>query len=240
MDYRITDRYTDPEGMTEALHTEKLARMPESQWCWVPPYEVPERKPAGTPRPVTFGSFNSLAKIQDPCLDKWCEVLRRVPDSLLRVYGMGHPVYSHRLLARLAERGVEKRRVTLVGWLQIHEYFDAFGDVDIALDTMPYNGGTTTFATYWMGVPMVALAGTRGIARGGYSIARSAGYGELCVTSGEQWVERNVELAKDEAGRLALGRSLRPRLQASALMDAARFTRDLESLYRGMLKGSRG
>lgn len=239
MDYRITDRHTDPEGMTEALHTEKLVRMPESQWFWVPPYDIPARQFADSPppRPVTFGSFNHLGKITDACLDKWCEVLRRVPDSLLRIHGVGQPAYSQRLLARLARRGVDEGRVTLIGWLGIHEYFAAFNDVDIALDTMPYNGGTTTFVTYWMGVPMVALAGTRGIARGGYSIAKSAGYEELAALSLEQWTERNVALAKDGAGRLALSRSLRPRLEASPLMDPARFTRDLGNLYRDMLKG---
>jgi protein O-GlcNAc transferase len=236
MDFRITDRHTDPEGASEALHAEKLARLPDSQWAYVPHNVVALKAmpgPAGAP--VVFGSFNQMAKVSDGCLDLWSEVLCRVPGSVLRVHAVPDDVAKVDLLARLAGRGIDASRVETRGRVPTAEYLAAIADVDIALDSMPYNGGTTTLDTYYMGVPLVALAGARGISRGSYSIAKSAGLEELVAHSTAEYVERNVALANDPAARLALRRSIRPRLEASPLMDPARFTRDLEALYRGML-----
>ena len=236
MDFRITDRHTDPEGASEALHSEELARLPHSQWAYVP-HNVVALKEAPRPpgSPVVFGSFNQMAKVSDGCLDLWSEVLRRVPDALLRVHAMPDDVARQDLLARLAARGVAAGRVETRGRVPTAEYLAAIADVDIALDSMPYNGGTTTLDTYYMGVPLVALAGERGIGRGSYSIAVSAGLEELVARTPRDYVERNVALANDPAARLALRRTIRPRLAASPLMDPVAFTRDLEALYRGML-----
>jgi protein O-GlcNAc transferase len=236
MDYRLVDAHTDPEG-ADGLGSERLARMPHSQWCWAPHYDIPlTAMPSGPARPVTFGSFNSIGKISDRCLDLWCEILRRVPQARLRIYAVDSPAYGELQVQRLEARGIARSRVTTIGWLPIEAYFRAFDEVDIALDTLPYNGGTTTFVTYWMGVPMVALAGSRGISRSSYSIAKSAGFEELIASSDTDYVERNAALARDAAARHALRSQLRPRLEASVLMDAERFTRDLETVYRGMLE----
>jgi protein O-GlcNAc transferase len=236
MDFRITDRHTDPEGSSEQFHSEKLARLPDSQWAYVP-HNVVDLNPLPRPpqAPIVFGSFNQMAKVSDACLDLWSEVLRGVPGSLLRVHALPDEVAKQDLLSRLGKRGIGAARVETRGRVPTAEYLAAIGDVDIALDAMPYNGGTTTLDTFYMGVPLVALAGTRGISRGSYSIAKSAGLDELVVHSPQEFVARNVALAGDAAARLALRRSIRPRLEASPLMDPARFTRDLEGLYRGML-----
>ena len=234
MDYRICDRFTDPEGETEELDRERLARLPASQWCYAPYYDIaanPRAPRAGAP--VTFGSFNQFPKLGDACLDLWGEILRRVPDARLRVHGAPDGVRDD-FLARLERRGVARARVSLTGRLGIREYFAAIEAVDIALDAMPYNGATTTLDTLWMGVPVVALRGDRPIARGTYSIVSAAGLPSLATTTPGDYVERNVRLAKDIEGRQALLRTLRASLEGSALMDSARFARDLESLYRRM------
>jgi protein O-GlcNAc transferase len=236
MDFRIADRFTDPEGATEALHAEKIARLPHSQWAYVPHNVLPLRPGTAAGRPVTFGSFNQMAKVSDTCLDLWCEILRRVPEARLRVHAVPDAVAAADVLARLAQRGVEAARVETRGRVPTAEYLAAIADVDIALDSMPYNGGTTTLDTYYMGVPLVALAGSRGIGRGSYSIACTAGLHELVAMTPAEYVERNVMLATDGAARHALRATLRARLEASPLMDPARFTRDLEALYRAMLE----
>jgi predicted O-linked N-acetylglucosamine transferase (SPINDLY family) len=235
MDFRITDGFTDPEGASEALHTEKIARLPHSQWAYVPHNAVPLKAQTTPGRPVTFGSFNQMAKVSDACLDLWCDILRRVPEARLRVHAVPDAVAAADLLARLSERGVNAARVETRGRVPTAEYLASIADVDIALDSMPYNGGTTTLDTYYMGVPLVALAGPRGIARGSYSIARTAGLHELVAQTPAEYVERNVALATDGAARNALRATLRARLEASPLMDPQRFTRDLEALYRAML-----
>ncbi len=239
MDYRITDRHTDPEGATEALHTERLARMPHSQWCWVPFYDERERGGESAPgdAPV-FASFNHTGKINGATLDLWCAILRELPGATLRVHGATRADFVASLLRRVEERGIARERVTPVPHLPIDKYFDAFRHVDIALDTFPYNGGTTTFVTYWMGVPMVALVGARGIARGSYSIAKSAGFDELIARDADEYLRANLRLARDAKYRRALAAALRARLMASPLADARRFTRDLETLYEAMASGS--
>jgi predicted O-linked N-acetylglucosamine transferase (SPINDLY family) len=237
MDYRITDAHTDPVGRSEALHSERLARMPHSQWCWVPFHDAQAKvveEPVAGAAPV-FASFNHTGKISDASVELWSAILRRVPRAKLRVHAAGRADQEEILRARFSAHGVDASRLSFVPDLPIDGYFDAFRGVDIALDTFPYNGGTTTFVTYWMGVPMVALTGQRGIARGGYSIARSAGFDELIARNAQEYVELNVALAEDAPRRVALARTLRDRLMASVLGDAERFTRDLEALYHDMV-----
>ena len=239
MDYRITDAFTDPPGMTEALHTEQLARMPHSQWAYVPHTEgpAPRERPRAPGEPTVFGSFNQMAKLSDGALDLWAEVLRAVPGSILRVHAVPDDVAGEDVRTRLERRGVARVRVETRGRLLTGEYLAALADVDIALDAFPYNGGTTTLDTYWMGVPMVALAGERGISRGSYSIASSAQLEELIARDRADYVARNVALAGDVEARTQLRRTIRPRLAESPVMDAERFTRDLEALYRRWTDG---
>jgi predicted O-linked N-acetylglucosamine transferase (SPINDLY family) len=239
MDYRITDAYADPAGMTEALHTEQLARMPHSQWAYVPHTEgTPTRdEPRASGEAVVFGSFNQMAKLSDGCLDLWAEVLRALPEARLRVHAVPDEVAAEDLRARLASRGVARERVEMRGRVPTAEYLASIADVDIALDAFPYNGGTTTLDTYWMGVPMVALAGPRGISRGSFSIASSAQLEELLAQDRAGYVARNVDLARDREARTRLRRAIRPRLRESPVMDAERFTRDLEALYRRWTDG---
>lgn len=239
MDYRITDAFTDPQGMTEALHTEQLARMPHSQWAYVPHTEgpTPVDTPRGAGEPPVFGSFNQMAKLSDGTLDLWAEVLREVPHAIVRVHAVPDEVAAEDVRTRLERRGIARPRVQTRGRLLTGEYLAALADVDIALDAFPYNGGTTTLDTYWMGVPMVALAGERGISRGSYSIASSAQLEELIAHDRAAYVSRNVGLAADFEARARLRRTIRARLQESPVMDAERFTRDLEALYRRWTDG---
>ncbi len=236
MDYRICDRYTDPEGEAETLSTESRARLPNSQWCYSPYYEIPlPEHDAGPDRPLVFGSFNQFTKVNDACLDLWSAILRELPDSQLRVYCVPSGIDEDEFLARLERRGVQRARVTLHGRLGALDYFAAIADADIALDPIPCNGATTTLDTLWMGTPVIGIRGNRAYSRGSYSILSASGVTELIAQNAADYVAMNIRLAKDTGGRVALSRSLRPRLQASPVMDTKSFTRDLESLYRSML-----
>jgi len=234
MDYRICDRHTDPPGETESLHTERLLRMPGSQWCYfawddIGFVDVPH--PA-TPDALIFGSFNQYPKITDACLAMWARVLSRVPHAELVVFDVRQAKSREALAARMAGHEIEPSRVTFRGRETLANYFAALGNVDIALDTYPYNGATTTLDALWMGVPIAALRGDRGISRGSYSILQSLGAHDLIARSVDEYVDINLRLASDAGWRAELRRTLRPRLVASPLMDAERFTRALESLYR--------
>ena len=118
--------------------------------------------------------------------------------------------------------------------VDIAAYFAAIADVDIALDTFPYNGGTTTCDVLWTGVPLVALAGDRPAARSGVSLLATVGAEDLIANSDDEYVALNVRLATDAAWRQTLRAALRPKMQASPLMDAPRFVRGFADCLRRM------
>ena len=241
MDYRLCDRHTDPVGETESLHTETLIRLPFSQWCYRPMAEVdaPAGRPTDAGDEVVFGSFNQYRKIGDACLDLWCPILARVTRARLTIIDFEAPWLRHTLLDRLSARGVAPERVSILGRLDVPEYFRTLGTVDIALDSFPYNGATTTLDSLWMGTPVVAFRGDRGIARGSYSIMQSLGLGELCARTQDEYVEINTRLARDASWRKFLSARLRPMLKQSPLMDGHQFVADLEAAYRSMWEKSR-
>jgi predicted O-linked N-acetylglucosamine transferase (SPINDLY family) len=232
IDYRITDRHTDPPGTTERLHSERLVRMPDSQWCYAPWHRV---EPVSAPHParpdaLVFGSFNQAVKITDATLTLWSRILAALPAAKLVVLDV-RPITEAQLRRRMATHGIDASRVTLVGRVDIDAYFAAIGDVDIALDTTPYNGATTTLDTLWMGVPIVALRGDRGVSRGSYSILSSLGADELIASTADEYVDLNVRLAVDVGWRKRLRATLHDRLIRSPLMEAAGFTSALEARF---------
>ena len=236
IDYRITDSITDPAGETEVLHSERLIRMPHSQWCYFAWHEIdvveaPHRQ---RPEAVVFGSFNQAAKLTDATLALWSRVLAAAPGSELVVLDVRHDHARAHLASRMTRHGIDTARVTFRKRVPITEYFNAIGNVDVALDTVPYNGATTALDVLWMGVPVVALRGDRGIARGTASVLRTLGANDLVAETADEYVGINARLASDRRSRDVLRTSLRPRLLASPLMDARGFTADLERSYLAM------
>jgi len=238
MDWRICDTYTDPPGETETFYRERLARLPHAQWCYQPYHAVALPPPRAAEGPIRFASFNQFVKVSDAALDLWCAILRELPQATLTVHDMPRGVGHADFLGRIARRGVAPDRVKLVGRLAILDYFAAIGEADIALDTFPYNGATTTLDTLWMGTPLVALRGERPISRGSYALVRAAGLDDLAALTADEYLRKNLALAADREERARLRRELRPRLEGSPVMDAPRFVRDLESLYAAMVEGN--
>jgi predicted O-linked N-acetylglucosamine transferase (SPINDLY family) len=236
MDYRLVDHHTDPVGEADTLHTERLIRLPDSQWAYWPVFEVPimraQRK--SDPTRVVFGSFNQFSKLSDRCLATWGQIMARVPDARLRVAGLPPGNIEEHLLRRLERVGIAGTRVEVARRMPQMQYLRAFNEIDIALDSMPYNGATTTLDTLWMGVPVVGLVGTRSISRGTYSILKTLGMDELIAQTPEQYVELNVRLAIDADWRNSLHDRLRDMLRRSPLTDVSGFTENLEAAYRGM------
>lgn len=245
MDARFVDSRTDPPG-SEAYCVEKLIRLDPVFVCWRSRVEValPPRVPlagaAGAPKPVVFGSFNTLAKLSDPTLDAWSRVLAGVPGSTLLVKSWGLKFERGRrlLLERLAARGVEAGRVELLGFARgQQEHLALYGRVDIALDSFPYNGTTTTLEALWMGTPVVALEGRGHQARVAVSLLGAIGRSDLVAPDIDSYVARAVALAAD---RVALARehaTLRDALAASPLRDEAGFARRFEAAIRQLWQG---
>jgi predicted O-linked N-acetylglucosamine transferase (SPINDLY family) len=132
----------------------------------------------------------------------------------------------------LADAGVTSDRITFVGYQPRNEYLATYRRIDIGLDTLPYNGHTTSLEAFWMGVPVITLVGATVVGRAGLSFCENLGLRELVAHAAESYVETAAALAQDLPRLVGLRRCLRERLLASPLCDTARFTGDLEVAYR--------
>ncbi|HCB12834.1 MAG TPA: hypothetical protein DEP36_04595 [Gammaproteobacteria bacterium] len=183
---------------------------------------------------LILGSFNNPSKLNDRVLELWAEVLKAIPESRLHIAAVPPGRAQERILSILNRSSVELNRIEFTPRLPYHDYLASITAVDVALDPFPYNGGTTSIDTLIMGVPVVTLAGDRSIARGGVSLLSNLGLTELIAATPHEYVEIVQQLASDPAQLAALRGSLRERVQVSPFMDGARFTRNLEALYRQM------
>jgi predicted O-linked N-acetylglucosamine transferase (SPINDLY family) len=238
MDCRISDWVVDPEG-AEGLSAERVVRLPGSYFCYGGPGLEPEvgTQPVLRDGRVTFGSFNNLSKIDPETMRLWVRVLDALPDSrlVLKSGPLAEKLTAEDVRRRFEALGLARERLILSGWKAgLNEHLQAYRDVDIALDSYPYNGATTTCEALWMGVPVVSLAGETHASRMGASILGAVGLQELVAQTPDQYLDIATGLARDPARLAALRAGLRARMRASALMDAQGFTRDLESAYREM------
>jgi len=203
-----------------------------------PPAQLPV-----TPMPVektghiTFGSFNNLAKTNGLVLDAWAAILAQVPDSqlLLKAKGLRSEKVQARILAAFASRGVEGGRVQLLAQERSPlAHLALYNQMDIALDTFPYNGTTTTCEALWMGTPVVTFTGRSHAGRVGSSILQRTGLGELVAQDREGYIHTAVALGRDRSRLAQVRAGLRERFQASPVMDAGRLAREMEGAYRQM------
>jgi predicted O-linked N-acetylglucosamine transferase (SPINDLY family) len=121
-----------------------------------------------------------------------------------------------------------------------NEHLRLYNEIDIALDTFPYNGTTTTCEALWMGVPVIHLYGDTHRSRVGLSLLRRCGLDELASAGGDEYVRKAVALASDRRRIQEFHSELRSRLSSSSLVDAAGFCRQLESAYRSMIEDVAG
>jgi predicted O-linked N-acetylglucosamine transferase (SPINDLY family) len=247
VNYRIVDALTDPTELdATAPICEQRWRLSRPIWSWRPP-TLPEGFRAGVPRPpgpVTFGSFNTITKVNLPLLDLWARILAATPGSRLLLKGKGFtsgPARRH-ILARLGAGGVEPDRVELIErTASLAEHLAIYSRMDIALDTIPYHGTTTTCEALWMGVPVVTQVGASHVSRVGLSLLHAVAPGvdggveDLIASGPDEYVAKATALARDESRRAALRATLGPALLASPLCDAAGLARALEDAYGSML-----
>lgn len=231
--WRITDAVADPQG-EEAHYSESLLRLPGSFLCYQPPAGAPtvEPLPAQTNGYVTFGSFNNYSKLNSGVLRLWADVLHAVPDArlLLKCPALTDAGVQGRVRATFEALGVAAERLELLGHTRGRaEHLALYGRVDIALDTFPYNGTTTTCEALWMGVPVVSLAGARHAGRVGASLLTAAGLADWLADSPESYIAIARQRAADIVGLATLRASLRQQIEASPLCDAVGFTRGLEA-----------
>ncbi|HEY1108182.1 MAG TPA: hypothetical protein VGE76_06110, partial [Opitutaceae bacterium] len=240
MDYRLTDGIADPEGEADAFATERLVRFSSCAWSYNPPATAPEvaAPPSAARGSITFGCFNTLGKITDETLAVWARLLGSVSGSrlLLKAAGLGEPEERARLHTRLAAAGFASDAVELLERTpDTASHLALYRRVDIALDTWPYHGTTTTCEALWMGVPVISLRGDRHVSRVGASLLTAVGREKWIADSPEDYLTRARDLASDLPRLAATRDGLRDQLRQSALCDhagqAARFGAALRACW---------
>jgi predicted O-linked N-acetylglucosamine transferase (SPINDLY family) len=245
MDYRITDDIPDPDPAERGGSTERLLRLARPMLAYRPGFGpnglLDETPLAVAPAPVarngfvTFGCFNAAAKIGASAIDAWARVLDAVPHSklLLKSRDFDDARGQADWRERLSGRGIGIERLQLLGRDEDHAaHLRRYGDIDISLDTFPYNGVTTTCDSLWMGVPVITLAGSTAVSRMGLSIVSRLGCCDWAALDTADYVAKAAQLAGDVARLVEIRLKLRDRLEASPLMDGIDLARSVEAAYR--------
>ena len=237
VDYRLTDSLADsPES--QKFYTEELVFLPDCFSCYRPPDFAPPVAPLPAIRKgyVTFGSSNNSCKIHPFILGLWAEILKATGDShiLLRFRGGNDQEMRDRYFRNFEQIGIPRERVEIYGWKNIVEHLQAYGEVDIALDTFPWNGHTTTCEALWMGVPTISLVGKPFVSRVGLSILSSAALESFATSTPQEYVAKAASLAKNLETLAEIRASLRKQMAASVLCNVKTFASNVEAAYRKM------
>jgi predicted O-linked N-acetylglucosamine transferase (SPINDLY family) len=235
MDYRIVDAVTDPPG-AEQFSTESLLRL---DGCFLsykaPPHAPPVYVPAEDRR-VTFGSFNSRQKIQRPTVHLWAQVLQAVPDArIVLKFEFAYQATTKLIRKWFTDQGIDAGRIEFRSATPTtREHLASYADIDVALDTLPYNGTTTTMEALWMGVPVVTLEGTSHVSRVGASLLRHGGFGDWVGRTAADYVAIASRLAGDAKASRDLRPQLRERVRSGPLCDGPAHVKRLEAAYRSI------
>jgi protein O-GlcNAc transferase len=235
MDYLLADDLLTPSGMFEGRSSETIVRLPRAYVCYTPAANLPAvgPLPAESAEFVTFGSLNRLSKVTPRVFEAWARIVQRTPESKLLLHAdAGRHLDAVR--ARWQQLGLSLGRLEIVHRIALDQFFALFNRIDIALDPFPHNGGKTTRDALIMGVPVVTLCGELPISRSSLSCLAPLGLEHLVAKNVEQYVSIATDLAADLPGLAELRRTLRPRMMASPLTDAAAYVDDLEAAYREM------
>jgi tetratricopeptide (TPR) repeat protein len=235
-DYLIGDAVVIPPE-EERFYCEKILRVEGSYLTFEVTYPVPpvaDEPPSRASGAITFGCLASQYKITADVIASWSRILQRAPGSslLLKNGTLGSPANRRFVHDRFSQLGIGPERVRLDGPAEHYQFLEAYGQIDIALDAFPYNGGTTTMESIWQGVPLITFRGDRWVARTSASILETGGLGELIGQNLDDYENLAVALANAPDRLLDLRRNMRARLTQSAVCDGVKFARNMEALYR--------
>jgi predicted O-linked N-acetylglucosamine transferase (SPINDLY family) len=241
MDYRLTDPYLDPPGEHDAEYQELSIRLADCFWCYDPAAMGVGGEAAGELSVgslpalrngyVTFGCLNNFAKVNEAVLAVWAGVLRAMPESCLHLMVPAGETRG-RTLTKLGELGIEARRITLLDPQPRIQYLQCYREIDLMLDSWPYNGHTTSLDALWMGVPVVTRIGRTVVGRAGFSQLSNLNLVDLVADNDEKFHQIATGLAGDLSRLAELRQSLRQRMLDSPLTNAKRFARNIEAAYR--------
>lgn len=241
MDYRLTDEISDPVGMTERYYTERLWRMPKVLAAYSPDPGMPPISdlPALKRGFITFGSFNNLDKLNVNVVALWTKLLREIPESrlVLKTKALSNADVREQVISMFSTARADSSRLMLLGADQrLSDHYTRYADIDIALDSFPYNGTTTNCDALWMGVPVITMVGAMHRQRVTFSQLSAIGLAEFGAHSEAEFIEIAKRLSRDLTYLSMLRSGMRDRLKDSPLMNGRLFIGDFEEAIWGMYK----
>lgn len=237
MDYLLTGPSMIEQPERE-LFSETVVDLP-CLFTYQPPEDLP---PVGPPPllmrrgTVTFGCLNRLAKVSAEALSLWAAVLKAVPKSrlLLKDDALDDPQQQQRILTALLEQGIGPERAVLMGGTSHRDHLAAYGQVDIALDPFPRNGGISTAEALWMGVPVIALRGHSLPGRVSASLLEAAGCGAWVAETRDDYLRLPLTILSNLPDMVRTRAELRGRMASSPLGNVRAYTAMVERVYRAM------
>lgn len=233
MDYRLSD---PAFNSLPDYSSETLIQLPILS-CYTPPRDAPpvNKLPCSEQKLFTFGSLSNLPKISSTTIDLWATILKKMPNSqlILKSIGFQASFCKERLIQEFEQHDIERHRLKLLPYSRtIKEHLSIYNQIDLVLDTYPYNGHITTCEALWMGVPVVTLIGDTPFSRLSSSILQSCDLTELIAQSPHDYIETVMELASKQSILQDYRTNLRHKLSESKLCDSINFIRELEVVYR--------
>ncbi len=235
IDYYFADRFFLPPGLFDDQFTEKIAHIPAGT-AFLPYSNAPSVNtlPALNSDHVTFGSFNRPSKISRSVVALWAQLMRSMPDSKMLLGAMSQDNNSIMLIEWFEQEGIARERLLLHQRCGMETYLGLHQQVDICLDTFPYNGGTTTLHALWMGVPTLTLTGSTAPSRAGASILGQMGLEEFIVHNTENFVHKGLFWGGNLAMLSDIRAGLRERFTKSAMGQPALVAAGVERSLRIM------
>lgn len=243
IDVKLSDIHIEHQGAAK-YYAENLGVLPQSFWCFDPLEEIPcsNTVSSDVTGHITYGCFGNIAKINSDTLAAWAKILVLVPDSRLQIKAINFedPEAKIAFVRRLEDAGMDMTRVDIRLPQRARDLFASYEQIDVVLDTYPFNGGTTScFATY-MGIPIVTLSGQATASRMGKSVVGNLACADLAVETWQDYVDRAVKIAGDAPRRRAFKTSARGLYQSSALGNGAIFARHFVDMCASWLERDLG
>jgi len=235
VDYRITDNYAEDDDQG-TFYTEKLIRMPESFLCFgeFNNFSISSNMAVQRKGYITFGSFNNINKLSQETIYVWSQILNSVPLSklIIKSSNVDKDYIKNNIYKEFKANGIDNDRIELYGFkAKKDDHLLLYDEIDIALDTFPYNGTTTTCEALWMDVPVVTLVGEKHSQRVSYSILKNIFVEDTITYTIEEYISKAVTLATDIELLRAVKDSIHKNLRESILCDPTKFTHQLENEY---------
>lgn len=235
MDYRITDRIVDPLRSNQSHYSEEPVRLRNGFLCYEPLDAAPDIAATDGGDTVRFGSFNSLDKISTLTLDAWAAAMHSVPNAslYLKCAQLNNDTARNYFIECFKKRGIDPARLRLeTSAASIEEHFNEYNQIDIALDTTPFNGTTTALEALWMGVPVVTLKGNTHASRITSSILERINLSDLACDDISEFCDRVIELSENISARHDHRKNLRSSMRKSALVNREQFATEFGNAIR--------